>query len=87
MVKQEQKASRLALSRQCKEKAQKIRDKDTPKRDDNEESSTSPPTHIFRNIAKDICQAVKGDLEREVVTDRVTNSKLRKHIEKLLKVY
>ena len=47
--------------------------------------STSPPTHIFRNISKDIHQAVKEDLEREGVTDRVTNSELRKCIEKLLK--
>ena len=45
---EEQKASRLALSRRCKEKAQEIRDEDTPKKDDNEELSTSPPAHIFR---------------------------------------
>ena len=77
---EEQKASRLALSRRCKEKAQEIRDEDTPKKDDNEEWSTLPPVHIFRNIAKDIHQAVREDLKREGVTDKVTSSQLRQHI-------
>ena len=82
---EEQKASRLALSRQCKEKTQEKRDEDTPKKDDNEEPSTSPPVNTFRNIAQDIHQAVKEDLEGEGVTDKVTNSQLRQCIEKLLK--
>ena len=83
---EEQKASRLALSRQCKEKAKEIQDENTIKEDDlYEEESTSPSAEIFRNVAKDIHQAVKEDLQKEGIIDKVANSELRQHIKQLLK--
>ena len=84
----------MNLSKRCKEKANKLRDKYTEDKSrstsckaSEEGDSTSPLDYIkteFKEIAADVRQSVKHQLEKEGVLNNISNGELRDRIRKKL---